>query len=320
MTDHNFWVRHREQDIVTNNQWTASATGRMLAADMVNFRRSFEQAASRAAVNFTLNQISIPDHREEDHVTTTDEAVVVNASSVSVVPIPASDDTGSFFLTRSVLKQLGSCGQYQRTFTNRFPVSEFPNGIEINEENCRRYWRDWDWDWACSRMLNFEGQGEVDRLMRSRSEANRQLGTGSERRAAAFGRIFSTRVRLRHPDMLTVRDRAALQADQDAIEEVMQVRQNIASRERDIERYASSIEQLRTHNETDRQRLPALEEAAAAPLQRQAEQKHRDAVMAMERMKERFEKAQEAVQTATAEVERFAALVQAQEAQQVSES
>lgn len=298
-----------------------TVTGRLLTADMTNFRRSLERVADTMSVNFRLNQISLPDHREEDHVTTTEEAITVNASSVTVVPVPTNNDaSGPFFLTRSVLRQLGSCGQYQRTFSDKFPTSTFPDGIEINEENCRRYWRDWDWEWACTRMLNHAGRGEVDRLMRSRSEANRSLGTGNERRAAAFGRIFSTRVDLRHHDMLTVRDRAALQADQDAIEEVTVVRQNILLRESEITRYSERMRELHQLNAVDRERLPALEVAAAEPLRRQAEQKHREAVLAMERMKDRFAKSQELVASAAAEVERFATLVQAQKPEPVSES
>lgn len=285
-------------------------TGRLFAADMANFRRQFERVADAVTIDFTLSDWTpTRDHREDHRVTVTTTEEVVNAVSLNVVTAPLDEVPPPFHLTRAILQQLGSCGTYVRRFSNKFPSDQYPDGIVINEENCARWARDWDWDWACGRMLNDAGRNAVTSLVRSRSEANRQLGTGERRRAAAFGRIFSTRVDMRHPDMLTVRDRAAQLSDQEAINEVERVKRDVENRNADIRRYTRHIADLEEYNRRDVERLPALEEAAAGPLKRLAEQKHREAVQNMERMRERFEKTQEAVKLALAEVERLGALV-----------
>jgi hypothetical protein len=291
--------------------WHRTVTSRRFTADMNAFRRQFEQVTDSVTSGFSVIRSGpTPDQREEDRVTTTEEQLVVNepvpALAVNVVPEP-------FFLTRGMLRQLGSCGTYVRKFSDAFPLETYPDGVEINAETCGEHYQVFDWEWALHNMLNYEGRVEHDRRMRSRSEENRRFGTGNRRRAAVFGHVFATRVEWRHEAMATLRDRAAAQADQDAIAEVSEVQRNIAYREQEIVRYQNSIEQLTAMIKTDRDRLPALEAAAAGPLQRQAELKQREAVAAMERMRERFEKSKELVAAAVAEVERFGALVAAQQ-------
>lgn len=246
-------------------------------------------------------------------MTSTEEQLTVDepipALSVNVVDVTPEP----FHLTRAMLRQLGSCGTYVRKFSDAFPTERYPDGVEINAETCGEHYRVFDWDWALQNMLNYDGRAEHSRIMMSRSAENRRFGTGNQRRAAIFGHVFAASTAWRHESMATLRDRTALQADQEAINEITTVQRDIEYREREIVNYTNSIESLRRALEADRARIPALEAAAAGPLQRQAEVKHREAVAALERTQERLAKSKNAVATALAEVERFTALVAEQQ-------
>lgn len=243
-----------------------------------------------------------------DQVTTID-ALRIDVAALEA-PVPSA--TGAEFrLTRNILRQLGSCATYVRRFSETFPLERYPDGIEINEQVCVEYVTTFDWEWAVSRMLTHEGRLHVDRIVRSRSEANRRYGNGDRRRAAAFGHIFQSRPDLRNPELATMRTRAEAQADRDAISELEIARANIATRNADITRYERHIVQLRETNQVEEARMPALEALAAEPLRRQAELKLREAKQSLVRMHERVKNGEKLVVDAQAEVERLAALTTA---------
>lgn len=222
------------------------------------------------------------------------------------------EDTGPFRLTRATLQELGSCGPYVRTFSSAFPQETYPDGIEITQEVCAQHYRDFDWSWAESRLLNDSGRQVYTTLLRSRSEENRRFGTGDRRRAAIFGHVFATRPELRHTDLATIRSAAARRADQDAIRDVQRTRSDIETYEREIDRYQRALESAR-------EKLPLLEANSAGALRRVAATRVRELETQHRRMLERAAKGQEAVEQAKAELDRLIALETEQEAKKAAE-
>lgn len=82
-------------------------------------------------------------------------------------------------MTQELLTELGSCGDYVHTFRRLFPSSEFPDGVEINEEVCWANAGEFPWYWAVEQMLSGRG-GEryhaVKReIQRERNAHNQKL-------------------------------------------------------------------------------------------------------------------------------------------------
>lgn len=242
----------------------------------------------------------LPDRGEDDRVSDVFD------------PETYPEDNGPFRLTRATLQELGSCGPYVRTFSSAFPQETYPDGIEITEEVCAQYYRDFDWSWAEGRLLDGAGRQLYTTLVRSRSEENRRFGTGDRRRAAVFGHVFATRPELRHPDLATIRSAAARRADQEAIREVERTRADIETCVREIARYQRALDSCR-------ERLPKLEAKSAGALRRVAATRVRELEAQHQRMVDRATKGQEAVEEAKAELARLAALEEAEQTRKAAE-
>jgi hypothetical protein len=67
-------------------------------------------------------------------------------------------------MTKELLAGLGSCGDYVRTFRRLFPIEQYPDGIEINEEVCLEQANQFPWDWAVEQMLTYDGAEEFRKV------------------------------------------------------------------------------------------------------------------------------------------------------------
>jgi hypothetical protein len=76
-------------------------------------------------------------------------------------------------MTKELLAGLGSCGDYVRTFRRLFPIEQYPDGIEVNEEVCLQHANQFPWDWAVEQMLTYDGANKFREIRNElRTEAN----------------------------------------------------------------------------------------------------------------------------------------------------
>jgi hypothetical protein len=59
-------------------------------------------------------------------------------------------------MTYELMRELGTCGDYRSKFRELFPVSEYPQGVEITVENCVAHAQNFDWHWAIDSLLTRE--------------------------------------------------------------------------------------------------------------------------------------------------------------------
>lgn len=69
-------------------------------------------------------------------------------------------------MTKELLQELGSCGDYTRTFKRLFPIDQYPEGVEVNEEVCSKHDGEFPWSWAVDVMLTTEGQTRYNETYR----------------------------------------------------------------------------------------------------------------------------------------------------------
>lgn len=201
-------------------------------------------------------------------------------------------------ITRNALRALNVCPQYLRVFAARFPTSEYPDGVELNQETCVAHFSDFDWDWAVSNLLNWDGRQEHERLVQSRSSEARAFGTGVTKRAAIFGHLFDTRPDLRASHVDEAVRTADERADRDAAREVESCREEIRSCEREVKRW-------QRNKAAQEERLPELERLAAGAEQRIAARAAERAAADVAAAETRLERLRAAAEEATAALVRL---------------
>jgi hypothetical protein len=164
---------------------------------------------------------------------------------------------------REALRSLGSCGPYLRAHAELFPTARFPKGPALTAEVCARYHDRFDWDWACGNMLTWEGREEADRVYRSRAQRYQELGTGTARRAAAFGHVYERYPHYRNARVVEACVTAARRLDDRLLADVDDERARIADLERSIAGQTAELERRRAG-------LPRVEARAAGARRRQA--------------------------------------------------
>lgn len=67
-------------------------------------------------------------------------------------------------MTKELLAQLGTCGDYLRKFVRTFPVTDerYADGVVVDRAICEEHADAFDWTWAKEVMLNAEGQRLFD--------------------------------------------------------------------------------------------------------------------------------------------------------------
>lgn len=60
-------------------------------------------------------------------------------------------------VTSDLLEELGSCGDYVHRFQRLFPIDQYPDGVEVNEDVCSQHAVNFPWDWATEVMLSNTG-------------------------------------------------------------------------------------------------------------------------------------------------------------------
>lgn len=78
-------------------------------------------------------------------------------------------------MTKELLAELGSCGEYVRVFRRNFPVEQYPEGVEINEEVCATQADQFQWSWAVEQMLTYDGQREWRSVLNELQDEVNQL-------------------------------------------------------------------------------------------------------------------------------------------------
>lgn len=121
-------------------------------------------------------------------MTTTEEQATDTASTDASAPRPLR-------LTYDAFCELDVCEDYLRRHRLHYPVSQYPNGPELTEEELARHPEEWNWDWAETYLLTEWGADEYRRIRSSRAQEYRRFGTGIERRARVMGYLLH-----HHPD------------------------------------------------------------------------------------------------------------------------
>lgn len=212
---------------------------------------------------------------------TTDEPVAEPEFTL----LPDEATAAPFHLDRGMLRELGSCGDYIRKHRELFPPSEFPDGPAINSVTCRRYADQFDWNWAMEQMLDWDGRREVHRIVDSRAQRYRSLGSGrggTQRRfAAAFGYVFATQPNNRSNVMYHLRERADENAEARALEDLREARDGVESADRRV----AELLQLKARYEAQLPELEAaVENVKVRAAERAAARKERELREATERL------------------------------------
>jgi hypothetical protein len=213
----------------------------------------------------------------------TTSTAVTNTTGYELLPDEAEAEP--YYFNRGMLRELGSCGPYIRRHRELFSPAEFPDGPPINSVTCRTYADQFDWSWATSNMLDWQGRQEVDRIANSRASRYKSLGRGTHgntlRFAAAFGYVFATRPDLRAGRMRELAELADERAEQRAREDLEEARLGISDAE-------ARIKSLRENVERYQAELPALEAAVehvkVRAAERAAERKERELAAAEARL------------------------------------
>lgn len=80
-------------------------------------------------------------------------------------------------MTVELLEELGTCGEYTRTFRRLFPIDQYPDGVDITEAVCREHAADFTWNWAVENLLGTSAgydayHAKLGELQRELSEVN----------------------------------------------------------------------------------------------------------------------------------------------------
>lgn len=248
-----------------------------------------------------------PTTEENTTVTTataTETPTTTTTTTTDAVPTTSDEPpTLAMYLTLDMLRELGSCGDYLRRFGNEFPRSRHPRGVLLDEANCHRHYRIFDWSWARDVMLNTEGVREYHRLVEDGSRATRdRFGTGDARRARVLGHLLETRPEYRSDRLVSSARSAAERADDRFVRDVEAARLNVTEARNQVEYWARLLAEREAA-------LPALEAKIAPVLARRA-QRQADAAAAQVRdLEARLVAQQTALEAARAEAARLAELV-----------
>jgi hypothetical protein len=185
-------------------------------------------------------------------------------------------------VTRQLLRDVGVCGTYLRRFSDLFPAERYPEGVELNREVCAANADDFDWHWAASEFLNWEGRQELDTLVRSRSAEARAFGTGTVKQAAIFGHLFDTREDYRNPRVVELARTADERADAEATATVARARTDVADARRQLEYWTAELPRREA-------RVPELEAFAAGATRRAAARAAERAAAEVAQLEERLE-------------------------------
>jgi hypothetical protein len=177
-------------------------------------------------------------------------------------------------MTRQLLLDVGVCGTYVRTFSNKFPIETYPDGVELNREVCEAHANDFDWPWAVAEFLNWNGRQRWEDLVGSRSSEARAFGTGAVKKAALFGHIFDTMPELRNERVVNLARTSEERADERALEDVRTARRDLGEAKRQLTYWTDMVPR--------RERELAQAEAATADVTRR--QAARAATAAAERV------------------------------------
>lgn len=93
-------------------------------------------------------------------------------------------------VTKELLNELGSCGDYVRTFMRTFPTTnpEYADGVEPTSEVCVANAADFSWSWAAETMLASDAYDEWCARTQGSSDELRVL---LEKRSAAYATFTS---------------------------------------------------------------------------------------------------------------------------------
>lgn len=253
------------------------------------------------ALRLTVGPLPFRPTTEESTIVTTTETETATTDATTSTPDESS--TLAMHLTLDMLRELGSCGDYLRRFGDEFPRSRHPRGVLLNEENCHRHYRVFDWSWARDVMLNAEGVREYHRLVEDGSRATRdRFGTGDARRARVLGHLLETRPEFRSDRLVSSARSAAERADDRLVRDVENARSNVTEARHQVEYWTRLL--------TERQAaLPALEAKVAPALARRAQRQAAAAAAQVRDLEARLAVQQTALEAARAEATRLAELV-----------
>jgi hypothetical protein len=101
------------------------------------------------------------------------------------------DPTTDTRITAELLRVLGACDEYPRRFQEKFPVTEYPDGVEPTPEVCVAHANDFDWSWASAAMLTPDAHRRCQEAVDGRGTTRRW---SDEREAIRQERIEARRV------------------------------------------------------------------------------------------------------------------------------
>lgn len=244
-----------------------------------------------------------------DRPTTEETTTVTTATDASTTSTDAATTApGVLRLTLSTLRALDACGPYLRRFGDEFPTSRYPDGVPLDEANCYRYYRDFDWGWARDVMLTREGQSEWHRLVESGTRAVRdRYGSGDARRARVTGFLLETRPDYRSERLRNAALSAAEREDERTLREVERARERIDEARRRLDEAHVEVRGW-TRMLADREAaLPALEARVAPARARRARRQVEALEAESAQLTARLAELADRTATARVELERLAA-------------
>lgn len=219
--------------------------------------------------------------------------------------LPKEHEFEPFYFTRTMLRELGGCGPYIRTHARLFPTIEYPDGVAINTVTCRRYASDFDWHWATSELLEWNGRREVERIMESRAREYQPLRAvpRDQRYAAVFGYVFATRPELRSTRLRQLDANRAQHAEDEIKRDLEEVRETITQATAEVERWTKIRDEATAQ-------LPGIEDAIRTIGTRIAQARAEEKQRQVEAAKTALARLQREAAAAVEEAERLAAAVE----------
>lgn len=241
-------------------------------------------------------------------------------------------------MTSDLLEELGSCGDYVHRFQRLFPIDQYPDGVEVNEDVCSRHAVNFPWDWAVEVMLSNAGysvyQEQINALNREFTALNQRYSderaawrdawneqysdpdwnTSAEARAAHTELTRAHEVRLEEAKLDATHRSArafgrAFAASDDHVSDRVQTAHQRSGRRRD-ERVIAAYDRVVNDLSTSRQRLdeytakvPELEERELALRSVAAQARANVAEREAERLEANAERARASADSATKSAE-----------------
>jgi hypothetical protein len=196
-------------------------------------------------------------------------------------------------MTRQLLRDVGVCATYVRRFSELFPTETYPDGVELNQETCTQHANDFDWQWAVSEFLSWNGRMRHEELVASRSAEARAFGTGITKKAALFGYLFDEHPEFRNERVVDLARTADERADQRALEAVDVARRELDEARHQVEYWTGQLPRR------ERRLAEATTEQAGA-LRRQAARTAAAATERVARLGRQLADAQTAAEAAAA--------------------